>query len=122
MKHLKTFESSDTYDLDFGIEEEESIGTDLNSLLIECVQSAQQVLGTYGDKEDVDVLIQAAESTVETSQLLLNFINRKYGPIDNIKESSKQILTHTMKDMNKFSNHDLVGQCVENCKQVISQL
>lgn len=130
MKHLKKFEvKSETFDLDFDVntkheEEENEMSTTapLLDALIECVDINQQCLNMYSEKEDLNDLIKINEAATEAAQICINFINREYGPTEDIKKGSKSILEQCINDFKKFKNVDLVMESIDKCKRCVELL
>lgn len=124
MKYLKTFEKEATYNLDFTMEEEQEQVTSnsVEDKLVYVIDVGQQCLNMYGDKPEAKELLPIAETAIDVSQTCLNFINRKYGPIDNIKQTTKIVLDQCNKDLGKHPNVDLAMQCADACKKAAESL
>lgn len=130
MKHLKTFEvKSETFDLDFDVnakheEEENEMSTTapLLDALIECVDINQQALNMYAENKDLNKLLKINEAATEAAQTCINFLNREYGPIEEVKKSSKSIMEQCIKDFKEYQNVDLVMECISKCKRCVELL
>ena len=117
MKHLKKFERLSTAAVN-----EDANSKQLDKQLLALITSAQHCLEAYSDKEGVETMLKALESTIESAQLYLNFIERDYGPIESIQNTTRETLQRCYDDLQHYSNYDIVNECVQLLQQALRQL
>ncbi len=121
-KYLKTFEDIDEFSLDdekiasnTSQEEEEKEHTNnVEDSLNNCINDCQQFINMYNSEKYKD-LLKVAETAVEFSQVCLNSIKRNYGPIEEIKNVTKNVLNQCASDFKKNENIEMSMQCADKC-------
>jgi len=133
LKYIKTFEDIDEFNLDDNTtisnvsqEEAESTASAENTSSIEnnlnsCINECQQFINMYNSEKYKD-LLKVAESAVEFSQVCLNSIKRNYGPIDEIKNVTKNVLNQCATDFKKNENIEMSMQCADKCTTASNSL
>ena len=133
MRYLKELLlEDDMYDLEFDNvhskaeleEEQEESNQEKSSSLKECllknVETSQELLNTYVDIKEAADLIKIAETTIETSQMMVNFLSRQYGPVEQVQQSIKSVLEQVYNDYQKYNNFDLAMNSAQSVKECIN--
>lgn len=120
MKYLKTFI---TEDVDFSLDDSK-VGEEIqqDTPLDECIQTAEECYSTYYKDDEAKELAQISETVVDVVQTCQNFIERKYGPVDEIKKSTITVLKNCMSDLKKYKNFDLAISLNQTIEDTISHL
>ena len=119
MKYIKDFILEE---VDFSLDDKVETTIQQDTPLDDCIKDAEECYSTYYKDDEAKELAQIAETIVDVVQTCQNFIERKYGPVDAIKESTISVLKNCANDLKKYKNFDLAVTLMQSIEDAISHL